>query len=402
MQQELYHLIRRFCKTYEIRRFEDELFLHDSTKIKYATLTLTELDRFISLVTRYWDYLAYLTSNLSYYEETTSQEFSDRIPGVLDIGRTLKLRANNSSKNVVCSVNVKNIYSPENTMLAVILLGINILATKFTREIKEDLPILVKYLPLLSRIMEYSGLLLKNRPIRKLSEFYLLNYKNLQSLVMDTHNQISRNKFREKYYPLLHLIKEWVKYEYIINTPTKSQVSAITAYLDKLRTETIYEIWIFYKLLELFEPMRQSAKYDHKVFFNDEKGISIEYQASSKIGWTIQKAEFNSSVLRRPDVLIKQNGHIKALVDAKYMIYQESDEETGIRGPDRNIVNQMIIYLDYIGPSDMGIVLFADPKQSQDISVKQRNRKIVFLNCYPYTNSSNSTLDKVREYILET
>ena len=140
MQQELYYLIRRYCKTYEIRKFEAELFLHDSTRIKYTTLTVTELDRFISLVTRYWDYLAYLASNLSFYEETTSMEFSDRITGVLDVGKTIQLRGNHSSNNVVCSVNIKNIYSPENVMLAVILLGINILAAKFSREINEDLP----------------------------------------------------------------------------------------------------------------------------------------------------------------------------------------------------------------------------------------------------------------------
>ena len=53
------------------------------------------------------------------------------------------------------------------------------------------------------------------------------------------------------------------------------------------------------------------------------------------------------------------------------MLYHESDEKTGIKGPDRNIVNQMIIYLDHIGPSDIGIVLFADPGASEDISIKQ-------------------------------
>ena len=99
--------------------------------------------------------------------------------------------------------------------------------------------------------------------------------------------------------------------------------------------------------------------------------------------------------------IIKKNERIKTLVDAKYILYQESDEETEVKGPDRNIVNQMIIYLDHIGPSDLGIVLFADPGSSQDVIVKQGDRKIVFLNCYPYTNDSISTLEKVRNYVLE-
>jgi hypothetical protein len=284
---------------------------------------------------------------------------------------------------------------------SVILLGINILATKFSREISEDLPMLDKYQPLLSRIVEYSGILLKNRHIRKLSEYYLLNYKNLESLALDTYNQIIKNKFREKYYLLLNFVREWIRYEYIINNPTKSLLSAITAYLDNLRAETIYEIWIFYKLLGLFEPMKQSEKYHHKLFINDGNGISIQYQASTDIGWILHKADLSPPVLRRPDVLIKKNERIKALVDAKYMLYQESDEETEVKGPDRNIVNQMIIYLDHIGPSDLGIVLFADPGSSQDVIVEQGDRKIVFLNCYPYTNDSISTLEKVRNYVLE-
>jgi hypothetical protein len=107
-------------------------------------------------------------------------------------------------------------------------------------------------------------------------------------------------------------------------------------------------------------------------------------------------------VLRRPDVLIKKNGRVKALIDAKYMLYKESDEETGVKGPDRDIVNQMILYLDHIGPADIGIVLFADQSASEDVSIKKGDRKIVFLNCYPYTYDSNSTLQKVRNYIMES
>src|SRR5882724_8071841 len=97
MQQDLYYLIRRYCESYELGNFEAELFLHDTTRIKYTDLPIAELDRFISLVIKYWDYFANLSSSLSFYEETISMELSDRIIGNLDIGKTIQHRGNHSS-----------------------------------------------------------------------------------------------------------------------------------------------------------------------------------------------------------------------------------------------------------------------------------------------------------------
>src|SRR5688500_8322234 len=174
MQHELYYLIRRYCQSYEIGHFEAELFLHDSTRIKYTRLTVVDLDRFISLVGKYWDYFANLSSNLSFYEETISNEYSDKITGILDVGKTMQLRANQFSNNVVCSVNFRNICTPENVMLAVVLLGINIMATKFSREINEELILLNKYQTIISRILDYTIFLIRNKNFRILLEYYLI------------------------------------------------------------------------------------------------------------------------------------------------------------------------------------------------------------------------------------
>lgn len=398
MKEDLYYLIRRYCKSYEIGKFKEELFLHDSTRIQYTTLPMAELDKFISLVDKYWIYFANLASNLSCYEQTTSVELSDRIMGVLDLGKTIRLRGNSSSQNVICSINIKNIYSPENVMFVAILLGINILATKFLKEINENF-VLGKYAIILKKIIEYSGLLLKNRLVSKLSEYYLLNYKNLESLAIDTYHEILQNRFRDKYTPLLKFIRNWIRYEYIINKPTKSLSSAITAYLQNFRDDTIYEIWVFYKILEILEPIRQSKQHDHRLFINEQRGISIQYQSQEKIDWMLEKAGMNFSVKRRPDVLLRKNNEIKALIDAKYMLYKESDEESELLGPDGNIVNQMIIYLDHIGPCDLGIVLFADSGSHGDVIIRQGNRRIVFLNCYPYSDNADISLKKIKDYI---
>ena len=69
-------------------------------------------------------------------------------------------------------------------------------------------------------------------------------------------------------------------------------------------------------------------------------------------------------------------------------------------GPDRNIVNQMIIYLDYDSKCDLGVVLYADDKIREDVIIRQgENRKIIFLNCYPYSESELLALDKIKNYL---
>jgi hypothetical protein len=72
------------------------------------------------------------------------------------------------------------------------------------------------------------------------------------------------------------------------------------------------------------------------------------------------------------------------IIDAKCMLYSEKEDEKQERGPgpDRNIVNQMIIYLDYDGKCDLGVVLYADDKMREDVMIRQgENRKMIFLNC---------------------
>ena len=166
---------------------------------------------------------------------------------------------------------------------------------------------------------------------------------------MGTYNQILNGKFREKYAPLLNFVSDWIRYDYIVNRPTNSLFSAITGYLQNLSEDAVYEIWIFYKILQLLEPIKQSKRHHHKLFTNNQDHISIQYQSQENISWKLNKAGL--SFLRRiPDVIIRKDNNVTALIGAKYMLYRESDEESGLPGPDRDIVNQMIIYLDYIGP----------------------------------------------------
>ena len=62
-------------------------------------------------------------------------------------------------------------------------------------------------------------------------------------------------------------------------------------------------------------------------------------------------------------------------------------------------MNQMIIYLDYGEKKDLGMVLFADDNRREEIVVKQADsRKVMFLNCYPYSDDSKVVFDRLRNY----
>ena len=160
---------------------------------------------------------------------------------------------------------------------------------KFLRE-KENFGESVKYTDALMKIIKYIRLLLRSRIIHKLSEQYILNYKNLQEVIIGTYNQILNGKFREKYAPLLNFVSDWIRYDYIVNRPTNSLFSAITGYLQNLSEDAVYEIWIFYKILQLLEPIKQSKRHHHKLFTNNQDHISIQYQSQENISWKLNKA----------------------------------------------------------------------------------------------------------------
>ena len=74
VKSDLYHLVRTYCNSYKIADFTYELFLHDFTRIEYEIIPIIELEKFISLVDRYWSYFSYLISNMSFDEERITVE----------------------------------------------------------------------------------------------------------------------------------------------------------------------------------------------------------------------------------------------------------------------------------------------------------------------------------------
>jgi len=400
---DLYHLIRRYCKSYKIANFEYQLYLHDSTKIRYIVMGIAKVERFISITNMYWSYFPYLVSNLSFDDERISFELNDRVMGTIDFVKTGLLRRNQQINNVVvCTNNNKNIFTPENVLLASILLGINLLAARFMKGGSEEQIEGYKseHDLYLGRIRDYTQFLLKDKLLKRLVDHYLLNFESSEELIAVVIHRINQNKIRSKYYSLIQFVKEWRGLKWILNERRLTFYEAITPYLDSLDDERLYEIWTLYKIISLFEPIYQK---DNNIFVSNKTEFSVVYHQTKTLGWFVEKNRVNNEVRRVPDILIKKRELDLAIIDAKCMHYSEKEDEKQEPGPDRNIVNQMIIYLDYGNKCDLGIILYADNKIREDVIIRQgENRKILFLNCYPYHESDVSAFKKIKNYFVSS
>ena len=87
-----------------------------------------------------------------------------------------------------------------------------------------------------------------------------------------------------------------------------------------------------------------------------------------------------------------------------FLEFKKEEEESGntsVRSPKTQIVNQMIIAMDYGDETtNLGIVLFADDGNQESVVIEkiQDHKKIHFLKIHPENNPLDA-LDKVGEII---
>ena len=404
MKKETFELIHQFCNKEKLSDNKYELYLHNSTYIKFTKFGSTEIERFVWLVKRYANVINTLIQKMSYESEIQYAE-RENITGSIDFEKTRILRQTGSPK-LVCIEYSKNLFTYENVLLAAVLLGINAMATKFLEkraEWKDDMPEKVEgQVEELNNIISYTDFLQKDRNVSKLTKYYYQNFQGIEQLLEKTLYRIMIGKINTKYHALLKFIKIWKRYDQILNEDDNGLVAKLSSLEDFTTGDRIYETWIFYKMLKLFfgnEPVEQKNKHE----FTKGK-YTIEYQFSKKIGWRrVGGREYD----RRPDTAIKKDGKVIAVIDAKYMaapdIKKEEEESgnTSVRSPKTQIVNQMIIAMDYGDEiTNLGIVLFADDGNQESVVIEkiQDHKKIHFLKMHP-ENSPLDTLDKVGEII---
>jgi hypothetical protein len=337
--------------------------------------------------------------HLSHESETRSVE-TDHVTGTIDFQKTWALKQRGSSK-LVCLTYVKNIFTPENVMLGYIIHSISYVAMEHMKWLKEwdennRYGDLVKKL---KDVSAYAQFLQKDRFVSKLMNHYYRHFDSYESLLGNLSYRIRSGKIRPQYKQLIKFIRMWRKLDKILSEPSSVEVE-VACHLDKLSNDRLYEYYVFYSIIDLFKKMKQKEKPREKEFSNGT--YTVQYQATKRIEWKKKGRE----LFRIPDTVIKKDGKIKATFDAKCMKYdkkleeeERSDNWEGM--PDRNIVNQMIIAMDYgkdRTKTDTGIVLFADDRDQKTVVIEKGPKKIHFLNMHP-ANKPKDALDEVRRII---
>ena len=325
---DLYPLIRRYCNSYQISDFRFELFLHDSTPIEYIVMDIAEVERLISIMNTYWSYFSYLIANLSFEEERGATEPKNKIVGNIDFPKTNLLRLNRQSGSIiVCTSINKNIFTPENILLASVRSIINLLAREFLRRgIEKDIDeFKSEHEIYLNKIIDYLQFLLKDRPLKKLADYYLLYFGNYEGLIAAINQRSYDAKLKNRYFNLIQFVKEWKNLLWILNEQRSPFRKALTAHLEKVNENKIYEMWIFYKTLSLFGRIYQ--KRDHRTFVNKKTNFSVLYNQQMGLGWFIENQGKTHEVFRRPDIVIKKKGVDVAIIDAKCKQYSEKSAD---------------------------------------------------------------------------
>ncbi len=408
MKSDLHYLIPNHCRSYSIGEFKSELYLHSFSRIEYEVMDILKIERFISLVYSNWNYLAMLLQRLS-FDETNEHVIlsSRRTAGNINVDKTIKARLNNQNHRIlVCNVNNKDVFIPENILFGATILGINLLASIFLHksqagQIEGFQP---QHMLDLKNIVSFSDYLLKDRLLKKIVHHYLITYGGIEQVISAVTDRIMLGRLLlSRYRQLLGFVKEWTVFEWLLSDPNTLH-EVLTRTLNSLKEDKLYELWIFYKILDLVGPVKQSSR-NRSLFVASTGGISVEYHWQQNIGWTIQKQGIDKVdvVKRYPDVVIQKDGKNIVIIDAKCMRYSEArDDDKPEPGPQRDIVNQMLIYLDYgLGAkSDLGLVLYADSNLRDDVRLSEKeSRHIVFLNCYPYSDASEKVFQGIKKYV---
>ena len=397
MKDDSHRLIRELC-TVEMDKYgRCKLFLHDSSKIEFYKLEQEQIDRFLDIVKKYGKIFVHLIQNLK-SESVIQRIETDHVIGGIDFQMTRSIRQSGNN-NVVCISYTKNLFTPENILLGAVILGIGALAEQFKgrrdewdKEGTDDFR-----MSKLDKVSTFAHFLQKDRYVTKLIMNYYKNYNGIEMLLQKVVNRMNYGKIERNYLKLVKFLQIWKYWNKILSNDDGLSIE-LRAVLDSLAEDKLYELWLFYKILESYGQIQKMKQKKRRIFENGE--YEIEFQWSKTIGW---KKLGGGEVYRIPDILIRKNKKVLAIIDAKYMSGNKELEETSEgKMPDSKIVNQMIIAMDYGKPKthvDLGIVLFAD-KNNVPVTIEKndKKKKIHFLSMHP-ENDVQLNLEEMKKII---
>ncbi|MEM3007881.1 MAG: hypothetical protein QXY15_07500 [Candidatus Nitrosotenuis sp.] len=291
--------------------------------IEYKRNDLLEVKRFVELVSRHLPALTYLVRNPINESLPKEVERSDRIMGSISYSSTARLRQRTpqSSSNVVCLEIHRSFDTPENRILALILLSIANYCDKYTylEGLAESRNQIEPTVEDLKKIRVYVTSLLSSKAIRQVLTAAVSSIDQIDQLFVILSKRIRENRIPVVYLSIIKLLFYWRHRLYIRYNDVSILKDVLFYHSLKLKDKNkLYEAWVFYHLLDrLVDHYRKrfveiSGLDDAPVFATDDHSVLIRYQPSYLTGWV----DANQPIYDTPDIVIEFDNK-RFVIDAK-------------------------------------------------------------------------------------
>lgn len=308
---------------YESRR---SVLLADkkTVDIEYKRNDLLEVKRFVDLVSRHLPALTYLVRNPINESLPKEVERSDRLMGSISYSSTTRLRQRTpgSSSSVICLEIHRSFDTPENRILALILLSIANYCDKYTylEGLVESRNRIEPTIEDLKKIRVHVTSLLSSKAIRQVLPTAISSTEQIDQIFIAISKRIRENRIPVIYFSIIKLLFYWRHRLYIHYNNVSILKDVLFYHSLKLKDKNkLYEAWVFYHLLDRLVGhygkrfVEISGRDDVPVFATDDRSVLIRYQPSYLTGWV----DVNRPIYDTPDIVIEFDNNIRFIVDAK-------------------------------------------------------------------------------------
>ncbi|MEM2140843.1 hypothetical protein [Nitrososphaera sp.] len=388
---------------YESRR---SVLLSDkkAVDIEYKKNDLLEVKRFVELVSRHLPALTYLVRNPINESLPKEVERSDRIMGSISYSSTARLRQRTpqSSSNVMCLEIHRSFDTPENRILALILLSIANYCDRYTylEGLAESRNQIEPTVEDLKKIRVHVTSLLSSKAIRQVLTAAVSSTDQIDQLFVMMSKRIRENRIPAVYLSIIKLLFYWRHRLYIRYNDISILKDVLFYHSLKLKDKNkLYEAWVFYHLLDrLIDHYRKrfveiSGIDDAPVFATDDRSVLIRYQPSYLTGWV----DANQPIYDTPDIVIEFDNNMRFVVDAKNSHHLDKYPRPNFR--------QMRSYLSTTD-ANVGVFIHSEADDTSLWKVVKNNtsKTVIWTSFSP--NVSNAAVDdsniiKLIEFIKE-
>jgi hypothetical protein len=373
---------------------ENTIRLLDSknTSIEFRRTEYTEIKRFLSLVRASLPVLTYLTRNPTSITVINEIERQDRIMGSTNIQKTILVnrQISRKSKSVVCNEIHRTINSPENQILADILLSIILYCDRYISRsgfLNSGAHLDNPTLDYLKSIRNYAISLLSSNTMKRTLPYAIDSISNFDILFRSMIDRIYLGKVPKYFIGIYNLLHKWKYFVWVSSKKYDLIENTLWYHFFNLRKyEELYECWVFYKILDLLTYMinlrlKETTHTEGVASFRSRDGsIKVTYQRKYKTGWM----DKDEPIYDKPDIVIEINNAKTVILDVKNSILRPS-----MPYPYRR---QMDGYIRSSGieKTNFGIIIFSTAAQEHWREIKKQEQKIIWIGLSPGSDSKTS------------